>query len=136
MRHVIPVANDLIRAPSSLPDFSEESTQFVTCWAAAREEGDAAAALAPAGELGAWAARNLDALCELESGAAEATEGDALIHGDLRADNMVLNGDRLWVVDWPYASIGAPWVDLATFLPSLALGPIADQLAMIGGHLS
>ena len=45
-----------------------------------------------------------------------------------------------------FPTTGALWVGLLvgiiltlgglTFLPSLALGPVADHLAMIGGHLS
>lgn len=43
------------------------------------------------------------------------------IHSDLRADNIVLAGGRVYFVDWPHASVGAPWVDLALFLPSVAM---------------
>ncbi|WP_029290165.1 phosphotransferase family protein [Cellulomonas sp. HZM] len=75
------------------------------------------------GELGRWALANLDrlVLCEQESLAA--VSGDALVHGDLRADNVLLDPDhrRVWLIDWPHASVGAPWIDLAFMLPSVAL---------------
>jgi len=63
--------------------------------------------------LDPWVARHLDRLAALEAGWARATEGDTLLHVDLRADNMLITADgRVVVVDWPHAAIGAAWVDL------------------------
>ena len=39
----------------------------------------------------------------------------------MRADNILLAGDRVVFVDWPHASVGAPWLDLLAFLPSVAM---------------
>jgi Phosphotransferase enzyme family len=74
-----------------------------------------------AGRIDPWAMANLDRLAELESRWAEAVAGDRLVHGDLRADNMVLAGERVWFVDWPHAGAGAPWVDLVFMLPCVSL---------------
>ena len=62
---------------------------------------------------------------ELES----AIAGDALMHGDLRADNMLIDGDRAHFLDWPHASRAAPWTDLPVFLPSVeaAGGPSCER---------
>jgi hypothetical protein len=69
----------------------------------------------------AWAVANLDRLAGLESGWATAATGDTLLHLDLRADNLLLAGDRVFVVDWPHACTGAAWVDLLVMLPSVAM---------------
>ncbi|MFD5727019.1 aminoglycoside phosphotransferase family protein [Streptomyces sp. NPDC058368] len=67
-----------------------------------------------------WAAGHLALLAELESGWAEAVAGDTLAHSDLRADNILLTGDRTVFVDWPHAVRAAPWFDLLVMLPCVA----------------
>ena len=59
-----------------------------------------------------------------------AVEGETLLHLDTRADNLLLTDDRVYVVDWPWAAVGAPWVDLAPFLPSVAMqgGPDPEEI--------
>ena len=47
--------------------------------------------------------------------------GASLLHGDLRSDNLCLRGDQVVLVDWNYACLGNPEVDLAFWLPSLAM---------------
>jgi hypothetical protein len=93
---------------------------------------DAAADGVPAG-LDEWCVRHIDELAELESRWVEAASGETLLHLDLRADNMIVSGDRVWFVDWPWAARGAPMFDLAAFAPSVAMqgGPQpAELLAM------
>ena len=83
--------------------------------------------------LDPWAARNLDRLAGLEAGSVTAAEGDTLLHLDVRADNLLLTDDRVWVVDWPWAARGAPVFDLVAWAPSVAMqgGPEpAELLAM------
>ena len=69
-------------------------------------------------------------LVELESCWPDAVGGDTLVHLDLRADNLLLTPDRVFVVDWPWAAIGAPWLDLVAMLPSVAMqgGPAPDDI--------
>ena len=75
-----------------------------------------------------WAAANLDRLAELESGWSAAATGDTLLHLDLRADNLLLTDDLVYVVDWPHACVGAAWVDLLIMLPSVVMqGGDADR---------
>ena len=47
----------------------------------------------------------------------------------MRADNVLLTPDRAYLVDWPWAARGAAWVDLAAFLPSVAMqnGPDPEE---------
>ncbi|MFI7127672.1 aminoglycoside phosphotransferase family protein [Nonomuraea sp. NPDC050153] len=80
--------------------------------------------------LDPWALRHLGELAELESGWAAAAAGDTLLHRDLRADNVLLSGDRVYVVDWPWACVGAPWFDLVGMLPSVGMqgGPMPHEL--------
>jgi aminoglycoside phosphotransferase (APT) family kinase protein len=47
--------------------------------------------------------------------------GSTLLHLDLRADNILLTPDRVLAVDWPWASVGAPWIDLLLMLPSVSM---------------
>jgi aminoglycoside phosphotransferase (APT) family kinase protein len=86
--------------------------------------------LARLGERGAWIAAHLADLATWESGWQDAAAGTALVHGDLRADNVLLEPDHIWLVDWPHAALGAPWLDLAFMLPSIEMqgGGRADEL--------
>ncbi|NUS74076.1 MAG: phosphotransferase [Corynebacteriales bacterium] len=37
--------------------------------------------------------------------------GATLVHADLRADNILIAPPGVTLVDWPWASYGAPWLD-------------------------
>jgi aminoglycoside phosphotransferase (APT) family kinase protein len=73
------------------------------------------------GDFDPWAEEHLDLLAELEAGWETAGAGETLLHADVRADNLLLTPDRVVFVDWPHASLGAPWIDLVAFLPSVAM---------------
>ncbi|MGW2151983.1 aminoglycoside phosphotransferase family protein [Nonomuraea sp. NPDC001699] len=90
----------------------------------AEDAADDAAGLDP------WAARHLAELAELESGWATAAAGDTLVHADVRADNVMLTPDRVYVVDWPWACLAAPWYDQVAMLPSVGMqgGPAPHEL--------
>jgi hypothetical protein len=45
-----------------------------------------------------------------------AYEGETLIHGDLRGDNLGFEGDRLVLIDWDLATAGTPTVEFAWYL--------------------
>jgi aminoglycoside phosphotransferase (APT) family kinase protein len=79
---------------------------------------------------GDWIDRNLAALAELEAGWADAVAGDSLVHADLRADNLLIDGNRIWVLDWPWACRAQPWFDLLGMLPSVLMqgGPPAEPI--------
>lgn len=72
-------------------------------------------------QLDKWSKRNLDKLCELEKNAPKAVAGNTLVHFDIRADNIVMSDDAVWFIDWPHASIGAAWLDVVLFAPSVAM---------------
>jgi aminoglycoside phosphotransferase (APT) family kinase protein len=72
-------------------------------------------------------------LVRWEATAPRVLAGDHLVHGDLRSDNiMIAEHHQVWFIDWPHASVGAPWLDLAFMLPSIAAeggGPAAELFA-------
>jgi len=69
-----------------------------------------------------WAQRHLAELVALEALSSDAASGGTtLLHTDLRADNILLTPSRVFFIDWPWASRGAAWVDLAFMLPSVAM---------------
>jgi phosphotransferase family enzyme len=65
--------------------------------------------------------RHLDELQELEAEWPTRTNGEHLVHLDLRADNVLLTDTDVYVVDWAFAARGQPWMDLVCLLPNVAL---------------
>ena len=57
-------------------------------------------------------------LCAAAEGAPLA--GDALLHSDVRSDNLCFRGEAALLIDWNLATIGNPQIDVAFWLPSLA----------------
>ena len=96
--------------------------------AAAHASGDALADLDP------WIARNVARLAELEAAWPLAAAGDTLVHVDIRADNLLIAGERTFVVDWPHAAVGAAWIDLLVMLPSVAMQGGPDPADVFAAH--
>lgn len=43
--------------------------------------------------------------------------GDYLVHGDCRADNLLIDATgAVWIIDWPWAARGPRWFDGLTYL--------------------
>src|SRR5207244_758346 len=59
-----------------------------------------------------------------------AVVGHTLLHFDVRADNLLLTADRVWFVDWPLACVGAAWLDVVFFAPSVTMqgGPPPEEV--------
>ena len=73
----------------------------------------------------------LDRLAAIEAGWRAAAAGEGLVHLDLRSDNLLIDrSDRVWFVDWAHGAVGAPWIDLALLLPSVAMegGPSPEEV--------
>jgi hypothetical protein len=66
-----------------------------------------------------WLDRSLPAL--LAASDSTPLEGDALLHGDVRSDNLCLRSGHAVLLDWNHARIGNPAFDVAFWLPSLVL---------------
>src|SRR2546428_1592773 len=71
--------------------------------------------------LDPWAQRRLGELVALEAASVDAASSTTLVHAHARADNILLTPSRVIFIDWPWASLGAPWVDLLFILPSVAM---------------
>ncbi|MFC4591761.1 phosphotransferase family protein [Sphaerisporangium corydalis] len=84
--------------------------------------------------LDPWAARHLPALADMEERWPAAAEGESLVHGDIRGDNLLLTADKVVVVDWPWAFLGAPWFDLLQMLPSVRMQGGPPPEAVFAGH--
>jgi hypothetical protein len=65
-------------------------------------------------------------------------EGDALLHLDVRSDNICLTERGAVLVDWNQACVGNPELDVAAWLPSLRLegGPDPEEILTGGGGLA
>ena len=57
-------------------------------------------------------------------------DGDALMHFDVRSDNLCIRDGRAILVDWNFACVGNPLADVACWLPSLHAegGPAPDEI--------
>ena len=109
------LAEQLTPSPIALEPASEALTRLFGGWRRI------AAAESPIEALPGGVRAHLDDLTALEARWPEAVQGDSLVHLDLRADNLLLTDDRVFVVDWPWAAVGAPWLDLVAMLPSVAM---------------
>jgi aminoglycoside phosphotransferase (APT) family kinase protein len=107
------LAAALTPAPIEAPPLAERYGELFRGWRTIVEEE-------PEG-LDSWTADQLATLAELESGWERAAAGKTLLHADIRADNVLLTEDRVVFVDWPHVCLGAAWVDLLAFLPSVAM---------------
>lgn len=86
--------------------------------------------------LDPWSRIRVDRLAAIEPGWRDATTGSALTHGDLRADNILLAGDRVVFVDWPHASIGASWFDVVGLGPSVIMQTGPAVIDVVDGYLA
>lgn len=120
------VLSDLL-TPSPLPAGVVESASKWSVvngryWELARE--------LPPERLDDWSRRHLRDLARLEAEAAPSVAGDTLLHLDIRADNLIITPERVLIVDWPSARVGAAWLDVVFFAPSVAMqgGPHPEEL--------
>jgi aminoglycoside phosphotransferase (APT) family kinase protein len=77
----------------------------------------------------AWLERALPVFAS--AAAAADVEGDALLHCDVRSDNVCFDGARVRLIDWNLVVRGNPLVDVAFWLPSLSAegGPRPNVIA-------
>ena len=60
-------------------------------------------------------------LVELAARAERACRGEALVHWDIRPDNLLVESDgTVRVCDWNWVRVGPPWVDLVSLWPRMA----------------
>ncbi len=80
-----------------------------------------------------WSSRNIERLIDLEAKTPAAVSGRTLLNFDVRADNILIAGDRVYFVDWPWARIGTPFVEWLALAPSVYMqgGPKPEELMRI-----
>lgn len=121
-----------------LPPLSVAMDEYAGCWD--HLAGDPAAldrAVAVAGSHGPWLRSHLEDLVAWSAEATAAASGETLVHGDLRADNVMLDPQtgRVWLIDWPHATVGgARWFDLLGMLPSVAMQGGGDPEQIFWAH--
>lgn len=91
----------------------------------------------PPGDLDPVVRHRLPELAELEAAWPALAHGDRIVHGDLRADNMVRD-QHLGVtfVDWAHATTGPACIDAASLAPQLVLAghAPADVARLLRDH--
>jgi Ser/Thr protein kinase RdoA (MazF antagonist) len=116
----------LTPAPIAVPAIGEKYARAFTGWRRLAQSPRQ-------DSLDPWSRARLDHLATLEATWEARTAGDTLLHTDVRADNILLTGGDVVIVDWPHACRGAAFVDHVFFAPSVAMqgGPEpADLLAL------
>ena len=104
-----------------LPLFSEEFPE-VEAWVAQVIEREGSSQ---------W----LDEVAALARESLARCAGTAVVHLDLRDDNILIGRDgRVWICDWNWALLGAPWLDLVVLLLAAA-GDGLDADAVLATHL-
>ncbi|ADD45097.1 phosphotransferase [Stackebrandtia nassauensis] len=78
---------------------------------------------------------HFEELARLEAGFNDVLDVDAVHHGDLRPDNMILADDKVWICDWNNPVIGSPVLDTVAFLV-VAHGDGHDAEALLKAHPS
>lgn len=88
-------------------------------------------------DLDDWVRSRLDDLASRGRRAGDLVDGTSLGHGDLRADNMLVQPDgRVRIVDWPHACRSAPWVDGVLLAVNVeVLGGLRDREGETIDHL-
>jgi len=119
--------------PDDFPSLSED--YGAACSAERCASGWGAVARDPSAFLGlglcsaAWLSQALPRLQEAQNDAV--VEGDALVHNDVRSDNLCISADRgMLLIDWNLPRRGNARFDIAFAAPSICLegGPLPEEL--------
>jgi hypothetical protein len=122
---VLAAVTDLVRVLTPSPmDQAILGKPRLGGWPALAED---AAAVKKIEAVSSWAAGHIDELAAWEQNAWPALAGETLLHGDLYPFNIMLTADRVVVVDWPHAWVGAAHCDVVTLLSSASLSGIDPQ---------
>jgi hypothetical protein len=84
----------------------------------------------------AWLGAALPLL--IEASASAPVAGEALVHLDIRSDNVCFRDGRAIVIDWNHATLANPDLDVAFWLPSLAAegGPLPERILPVAPGLA
>jgi hypothetical protein len=102
-------------APADAPDLEAAQREHLSGWRRLTEDATSflGLGLARAG----WLAAALPVL--LEASDRTVLKGDALVHSDVRSDNLGILDGQVRLIDWSDYARGSPWFDRVVWLPSL-----------------
>jgi hypothetical protein len=125
VERVLEVLADVAGRHADVPRFAAEDWNG---WRAV--EADPEPFLATELRDASWLERMLPALGAATDAAP--LDGDALLHCDVRSDNLCVKDGHVVLVDWNHARIGDARIDVAFWLPSLALerGPRPERFGV------
>ncbi|GII79118.1 hypothetical protein Sru01_41000 [Sphaerisporangium rufum] len=87
-------------------------------------------------DLGEWERHHLPALADLEELWPAHADGDTLVHGDIRPDNLLItHHGTAYVVDWAQPCQGAAWQDVTDLIPHMIMAghtPGAAEKTLVG----
>lgn len=120
----LPVPNAL----RELPMLREDLAEAFTGWKRVRE-------LIPEA-CDPWIVERLEELESLAAQGIEELDGQALVHNDARADNILITAqNEAILVDWPWACIGVGWFDALSVLVNVrAFDPSFNAEAVLATH--
>lgn len=112
--------------PAAIPPVTGKREHLVGGWAEIEREPESFLSLGLCSRD--WLDRSQPVLREASETAP--IEGDALLHLDVRSDNICLADRGAVLVDWNWAHTGNPDLDIACWLPSLRLegGPEPEKI--------
>lgn len=120
--------------PAWLPPITDEADSMLGGWREVERSPE------PFLALGVCSAQWLERALSVLRDAAETASigGESLLHLDVRSDNICLAERGAVLVDWNWAHVGNPALDVAFWLPSLADegGPRPDELLPEAGGLT
>jgi aminoglycoside phosphotransferase (APT) family kinase protein len=129
----------VLAALAALPGLLDPSpVDGLPSWVDECPQGWLRLALDPPADLDPWARRHIETLVDVEAQWAPAVAGTALVHSDVRADNLVVDkSGTVWFTDWANARVGAAWIDVVSIFPALALegGPEPEEGLALAGPL-
>lgn len=116
----VPALSDLREALDGWPTVAADPEPFLSTGVCSRE----------------WLAAALPRLAQAASECE--LDGEALLHLDLRSDNLCIREGRVLLVDWNHACTGNPAIDVVAWAPSLRLegGPEPWDLVPESGGLA
>lgn len=102
-----------VKTDSDLPWFADELAEDALSWRRLEAEG-LMETTTP------WCTENFMFLRTAAERVTSVVAGERLIHGDLRADNILIDSSgRARLLDWPWAAKGAGWEDALLYLLDL-----------------
>jgi hypothetical protein len=121
--------------PDGLPRAADDHLGLRDGWSEIERDPEPFLRLALCSER--WLTEALPAL--IRAARSAPLDGDALLHFDVRSDNVCFRADgRAVLVDWNWTSVGNRWIDVAGWLPSLHAegGPAPEEVAGVPPELA